>query len=29
MVRASPEWLRRILDILIDNANNARKGCEL
>jgi signal transduction histidine kinase len=29
MVRASPEWLRRILDILIDNANNAMKGCEL
>jgi GAF domain-containing protein/anti-sigma regulatory factor (Ser/Thr protein kinase) len=26
MVRASPEWLRRILDILIDNASNAMKA---
>jgi two-component system NtrC family sensor kinase len=25
-VRASPEWLRRILDIMIDNASNAMKG---
>ena len=25
-VRASPEWLRRILDILIDNASNSMKG---
>ena len=25
-VRASPEWLRRILDVLIDNARNSMKG---
>ena len=25
-VRASPEWLRRILDIVIDNARNSMKG---
>ena len=25
-VRASPEWIRRILDIMIDNASNAMKG---
>jgi GAF domain-containing protein len=28
-VRASPEWLRRILDILIDNASDAMRGCQL
>jgi signal transduction histidine kinase len=29
MVRASPEWLRRILDILIDNARNAMQASEV
>lgn len=29
MVRASPEWLRRILDILIDNAVNSMRACHL
>ncbi len=29
IVRASPEWLRRVLDILIDNASNALKESPL
>ena len=29
IVRASPEWLRRILDILIDNAKNAIRNSEI
>jgi len=28
LVRASPEWLRRILDIIVDNASNAIDKCD-